>query len=629
MVDSDTLKNRVDRFVGQTLDGKYRLDRLLGEGGMGAVYLATHLGTDRVVAVKLIAPRFMGNERFVARFKREARAAGRLRHPNIVDVTDFGFAHVHGASVAYLVMEYLDGCTLGKVLEEEQALPPAWVVDLLEQVCSAVHEAHRQGIIHRDLKPDNIWLEPNSLGGYRVKVLDFGIAKIVDNDATDDATAAASEPGTEGLPPPAASDQPGAADAETLVETATWLDNPHAPVPEPLPGLSPGSAVPAELTRAGALLGTPQYMSPEQCRGENLDARSDVYSLGVIAYLLLGGAPPFAGDSASVIRAHRENEPPPLKRLRRKLPRGLCRVVMSALAKDPAARPPSALAYAAALRANADDLGALYRRGFALYAEHFPTVLKLSLLAHVPVFLVFLLSLGLRWSHPGLFTGEIPVGAIGLSLLEIVANWITTSCIAGTMAILVSQLSVAPLREVRFRQAFAVLRQRWRPLVWTGVQGTLRILLGLVLLVIPGLVLLARYLLWAPVVMMEGLQGGAALKRSAALTARSRRDVVLATLFLLGVPLLLQTWLEMLLGYDLADRSGSRGEVISQFASLVSIVVLPLVSIVPALLYLKLRQFGGETLADIAALTGEPAAQRNWEQRMRERLTLPSTRKPG
>jgi len=128
---------------------------------------------------------------------------------------------------------------------------------------------------------------------------------------------------------------------------------------------------------------------------------------------------------------------------------------------------------------------------------------------------------------------------------------------------------------------------------------------------------------------MEGLQGGAALQRSAVLTARSRRDVVLATLFLLGVPVLLQTWLEILLGYDFADRSGSRGEVISQFASLVSIVVLPLVSIVPALLYLKLRQFGGETLSDIAAPTGESAAPRNWEQRMRERLTLPATRKSG
>src|SRR5919112_5432481 len=168
----------LEHYVGQVLDEKYRLERLLGQGGMGAVYLATHLGTDRFVALKLITPQFMRNEEFVERFKREARAAGRLRHPNVVDVTDFGSARAGGESVAYLVMEYLDGCTLGDVLAEEERLPLDWAVDILEQVCSAVGEAHQQGVVHRDLKPDNIWLEPNRLGGYRVKVLDFGIAKV-------------------------------------------------------------------------------------------------------------------------------------------------------------------------------------------------------------------------------------------------------------------------------------------------------------------------------------------------------------------------------------------------------------------------------------------------------------------
>src|SRR5712671_5184213 len=170
----------IDPYVGQTLDEKYRLERLIGQGGMGAVYLATHLGTERYVALKLITPQFMRNEEFVERFKREARAAGRLRHPNVVDVTDFGFARSGNQSVAYLVMEYLDGCTLSDVLAEEGRLPLYWAVDILEQVCAAVHEAHQQGIVHRDLKPDNIWLEPNGLGGYRVKVLDFGIAKLGD-----------------------------------------------------------------------------------------------------------------------------------------------------------------------------------------------------------------------------------------------------------------------------------------------------------------------------------------------------------------------------------------------------------------------------------------------------------------
>src|SRR5574338_1295509 len=167
-----------EEYVGQTLDEKYRLEEMLGRGGMGAVYLATHLGTERYVALKLISPQFMRNREFVERFKREARAAGRRRHPNVVDVTDFGFAKVKEGQVAYLVMEYLDGCTLGDVLAEEKRLPLEWVADILDQVCSAVHEAHQQGIIHRDLKPDNIWLEPNRLGSYRVKVLDFGIAKL-------------------------------------------------------------------------------------------------------------------------------------------------------------------------------------------------------------------------------------------------------------------------------------------------------------------------------------------------------------------------------------------------------------------------------------------------------------------
>src|SRR3954463_5396059 len=175
----------LEKYVGQILDDKYRLERLLGKGGMGAVYLATHLGTDRYVALKLIAPQFMRNEEFVERFKREARAAGRLRHPNVVDVTDFGFSGTGPGRVAYLVMEYLDGCTLSDVLHEEDRLPLYWVVDILEQVCSAVHEAHQQGVVHRDLKPDNIWLEPNGLGGYRVKVLDFGIAKLAEATGAD------------------------------------------------------------------------------------------------------------------------------------------------------------------------------------------------------------------------------------------------------------------------------------------------------------------------------------------------------------------------------------------------------------------------------------------------------------
>src|SRR5215217_7627538 len=177
---SHGVRMALSQLVDRVLDEKYRIERELGKGGMGAVYLATHLGTDRPVALKVIAPQFMLNDEFVERFKREAKAAGRMRHPNVVDVTDFGFAQLESERVAYLVMEYLDGCSLGEVLAEESRLPIDWVIDIIEQACSAVDEAHKQGVIHRDLKPDNIWLEPNRRGGYTVKVLDFGLAKLAD-----------------------------------------------------------------------------------------------------------------------------------------------------------------------------------------------------------------------------------------------------------------------------------------------------------------------------------------------------------------------------------------------------------------------------------------------------------------
>ena len=138
-------------LAGEILDGKYRLEALLGQGGMGGVFKATHLGTDRTVAVKLISPGLMDQGDFVERFQREARATGRLRHPNIVDLTDFGFAELEGRRHAYLVMEYLVGCTLADVLKEQKGLPTPWVVDILAQACAGLQHAHDRGIVHRDL----------------------------------------------------------------------------------------------------------------------------------------------------------------------------------------------------------------------------------------------------------------------------------------------------------------------------------------------------------------------------------------------------------------------------------------------------------------------------------------------
>ncbi len=307
----------VEQYVGQVLDGKYSLERLLGQGGMGAVYLAVHLGTERFVALKLIAPEFMREQEFVQRFKREARAAGRLRHPNVVDVTDFGFASVEGEPVAYLVMEYLDGCTLADVLREEHKLQTEWVVDILEQVCSALQEAHTQGIVHRDLKPENIWLEPNRLGSYRVKVLDFGIAKLAstalpegvqteliarpgallptkhDDDGESEAETLIYRSSSlragvmESLPETEGVSEPGRADLATRIRAAPkgLFSQPHSSDEGKTVGLeqptlraksaaqitlAAGSGQSTELTRVGAIMGTPTYMSPEQwCRLPN------------------------------------------------------------------------------------------------------------------------------------------------------------------------------------------------------------------------------------------------------------------------------------------------------------------------------------------------------------------------
>lgn len=670
--------NGLEGYVGQVLDDKYRLERLLGKGGMGAVYLATHLGTERYVALKLIAPQFMRNPEFVERFKREARAAGRLRHPNVVDVTDFGFSGSGTDRVAYLVMEYLDGCTLSDVLAEEERLPLYWAVDILEQVCAAVHEAHQQGIVHRDLKPDNIWLEPNGLGGYRVKVLDFGIAKLAE------AGAATPELGSEARPSSNADDTPtihlsdsplartaaaGAAEieptraaanlqsnleSETLVQPlreskeearatqkvqvgdhtrlfeGAAQETASAPIARHRTTDPLSTAATSELTRVGAILGTPLYMSPEQCRGERLDARSDIYSLGIIAYQMLSGSPPFEGDTNSVIRAHNESQPIALREQNRKIRKRVSRVIMSALEKDPVARPQTAMAFAHAMRANADGLDSLYRRAFALYSEYFPKFLKLSLLAHIPVIMVTLMALVWKLSQARLGKVWSIVLAIPIGLLQIVASFVTAWIVSGVIAIIVTQLAVAPHKPVELHAAFRVLRARWRPFVNTGIRITLRIILGFILFVIPGIVMTLRYSLWAPVVLMEGLEKKAALKRARTLASRSWGTIILAMLVQFLVPAFVGAIFGAVIGGTTGKKGHLRVEITTQLSALVKIFVLPLMSIVPALLYLKMRQFGGETLNDVMAqIEDVEGARRDWQQRMRTRLIVtPQNRTP-
>ena len=654
-----------EQYLGEILDDKYRLERLLGHGGMGAVYLATHLGTDRYVALKLISPQFMRNREFVERFRREARAAGRLRHPNVVDVTDFGFAEVKQGDVAYLVMEYLDGCTLGDVLAEEKRLPLEWVADILEQVCSAVHEAHEQGIIHRDLKPDNIWLEPNRLGSYRVKVLDFGIAKVgaaatppVDEDSTatiiDNVSAERAASATTGFPAanletdtllrPAVGENVGTLlQDEKLTQPFVPGDHPDAEDDGTLlfdPNTHPAgrhtehiatSAQGPALTRVGAIMGTPLYMSPEQCGGGYVDTRSDIYSLGVIAYQMLAGEPPFAGNTSAVMRAHREQRPPDLReRSEKKIPKRVAGVVMSALSKNPAERPATAFALASALRGQSEGIGTLYRRAFSLYSEYFPKFVKLSILAHIPVIITTLLLIGVfvvTETMPSGGTAQkvlLVCATVLIGLLQFVALTVAGALISGVTAVIITQLSAAPLRPVQLRVAFRVLRDRWRPFLKTLLMVTWRVMLGLVLLVIPGLIMMTRYSLYAPVVLIEGLEKKAAMRRARELASRSWRTIIIVMILQLLIPSIINGVLGAFVGASFGSDSKSLArQIVSQILSLNQIFVLPLMSIVPALLYIKMRQLGGEQLkVALEQLDEGEIGRSQWQQRMRTRLSL-------
>ena len=644
-------------LIGQVLDGKYRIEEQLGKGGMGAVYYATHLGTERPVALKVIAPQLMKHDEFVERFRREARAAGRLRHPNVVDVTDFGFAHVGPDQVAYLVMEYLDGYALNEILDEESSLPLNWVIDILEQTCSAVDEAHQQGIIHRDLKPENIWLEPNRRGSYTIKVLDFGIAHLDEPDVLP----------TEAQPSPASLSESGNAfsgsEYPTLItgdadppptaqqlEAATRISSPHLTsalssetsqgrVLQPEPGDSAADSseagtrmLPVEsgteggtrllknratdnppamhtsssssLTRVGSILGTPLYMSPEQCRGESLDARSDIYSLGVIAYRLLSGQTPFSGDQATVMKLHRETPAPPL--VVKRVPGKVAALVMSALAKNPDERPGSAGGFAGALRAHSTGTGTLLRNALTLYSEHLPTFMRLALLVYAPVVVITLVKVTFMYlASRHLISKPWDVVATSTSnLLGILATFLSASVVVGITTWLVSQRLAVPLRPLLLRPAFKALKKRLRPYMWTGLLASLLAVIGLAMCLLPGVYVLANLCLVGPVLMMEDLRGRAAMKRSRALYKRSRRTVVAIVLLHIGAPLFINTVAALLIVAVVKAlnptgtlHANSAVTIAQQLVALpITILLSSLASVVTALLYWKTRLAGGETM---------------------------------
>ncbi|WP_310570686.1 serine/threonine-protein kinase [Gemmatimonas sp.] len=316
-----------EALTGAVLHDKYRVGRRLGQGGMGAVYLAEHLGIGRAVALKVVRPDLLADPTAAERFMREARAAGGIQHRHVVNVTDFGVDRVAGHDVAYLVMEQLHGETLEAVLEAQPRLPLPLVVDIVEQVSAALAAAHARGVVHRDLKPANIWLTPDARGGFHVTLLDFGIAKLRDDTfARRDAVL------------------PMAVSTNPTEHTATQV---------------------------GESIGTPAYMSPEQCVGDDVDRRSDLYSLGVVVYQMIAGTLPFRGDTRALLRAHFVAEIPSFP-LEAGVPAAVEAVVRRALAKEPAARFASAPAFAAALRAHASGFGESMRRALVMFAERLP-----------------------------------------------------------------------------------------------------------------------------------------------------------------------------------------------------------------------------------------------------------------
>jgi len=278
---SARLPGAADLRPGDNLANRYRIQRVLGRGGMGAVYLADDEVLGDLVALKVISSAWAADEAaMIERFKREAQAARKVSSPHVIRIHDLGEAR---AGLLYLSMEFFPGRTLSEVISQRGLVPMADCRDYLAQICIGLCAAHDVGVIHRDLKPQNVLVGERGA----IKIIDFGLAK------------------------------------------ATAADG---------------------LTATGMLLGTPNYMAPEQIRGKNVDARADVYSLGALAYHLVTGRPPFSGDNAIAVGfAHLSEPPTPPRQLRADVPESVERAILAALAKNPGDRPATPLVFRDAL----------------------------------------------------------------------------------------------------------------------------------------------------------------------------------------------------------------------------------------------------------------------------------------
>jgi serine/threonine protein kinase len=267
-----------DHIIGSVLDGKYEVQRLVARGGMGEVYAGAHLQLERPVAIKVLHGDLSDKEAFVNRFAREARTAARLEHPNAVHIYDFG-ALEDGST--YLVMEFIEGVTLREVIRRNGKLALGTALDLMRQAASAVGAAHARGIVHRDLKPENMMVRRDDTGRVILKVVDFGLAKMVENQTS-------------------------------------------------------------QVTNKSELIGTPKYMAPEQFSGDRIDERVDVYALGCVFFEMLAGRAPYEGTMMEIVGKHVHAEAPRFALLGIEVPEPVEAAVRHALEKDPANRTASA-----------------------------------------------------------------------------------------------------------------------------------------------------------------------------------------------------------------------------------------------------------------------------------------------
>ena len=261
-----------DSRLGTTIGGHYEILSKIGSGGMSTVYKAKHTLLDRIVAIKFILPKLIHDEQTTKRFQQEAKAASELKHDNVCAVNEFG---IHDENQAFLVMEYFEGRSLADLIREEGTIEYDRALLIIKQLCSGLDHAHSKGVIHRDIKPSNIILTKDSDGYDSIKIVDFGIAKLIRDD------------------------QSG-----------------------------------PNLTQTGEVFGTPSYMSPEQCHGLKVDNRSDIYAVGCVLYEMVEGHPPFQGDSnMAVLMAHCNDSPEPISKT---LPsEAIWEVIQLCLKKDP------------------------------------------------------------------------------------------------------------------------------------------------------------------------------------------------------------------------------------------------------------------------------------------------------